>query len=381
MSVKDSEAGGPPVKAEKYSSWKTISVTAFAIALIVAALWFWRTSMKSGNSWTGGAVDVVATTVRAESAPVRLQALGELRSVRQVTLSAEVPGRVSAILFAPGQRVKAGTVLVQQDDSIEQAELIAARAAATFAQYQLERARTLAASGAMSRELLQQRQAERDQTASQVLLLEARIRQKNIRAPFDGELGLRRVDLGQYLNPGDVAVTLTDLDKLYANFDVPQQELTRVKVGQTVMVSIDTAGVKPVQALISAIEPQVGRDTRNASVQAEVDNRSRTLQPGMYATVDVVLPAEPDALILPVSAVITSASGDAAAVVRGLSAEKTGKAELVPIVVGRRIGDQVVITRGLKAGDVVITEGQLRVRPGAELRVVDRPVVDGGGKS
>ncbi len=268
-------------------------------------------------------------------------------------------------------------MLVQLDDSTEQADLVAAKAAATFAQLQFVRASELAATGATSRELLQQRQAERDQTAAQVQQLEARIRQKRIRAPFDGELGLRQVDLGQYLNPGDAAVTLTDLDRLYANFDVPQQELARVKVGQTVQVRIDTTGVEPVEATISAIEPQVGRDTRNASIQAEVDNKGRTLQPGMYATVAVALPAEADALTLPVSVVMTSASGDAAAVVRELSPERIGKAEIVPIIVGRRIGDQVVIARGLKAGDVVITEGQLRVRPGINVRVVDKSTPTG----
>jgi multidrug efflux system membrane fusion protein len=365
----------PSNPARKSSGFKAVLVVGIASALIITGLWYWRASQQREGGWSAGPIDVVATTVQAKQATVSLEALGELRAVRQVTLAAEVAGRVSAISFKPGQRVKAGTVLVQLDDGPEQADLAAAKAAAAFAQQQFARASELAATGAQSREILQQRQAERDQTAAQVQQLEARIRQKRIRAPFDGELGLRRIDLGQYLNPGEPAVTLTDLDKLYANFDVPQQELARVKVGQTVEVQIDTAGVEPVSATISAIEPQIGNDTRNASIQAEVDNEARTLQPGMYATVSVSLPPEPDALTLPVSAVMTSASGNAAAVVRELSAEKTGKGEIVPIVVGRRIGDEVVIARGLKAGDVVITEGQLRVRPGADLRVVDKPAL------
>ncbi|ALR07732.2 efflux RND transporter periplasmic adaptor subunit [Xylella fastidiosa] len=374
MSVSQNSAEQPSASARKASPWKAIVVSVVVVSLIGGGLWYWRTArLSDGGGWAGGGpIDVVTTTLKAEAAPVSLEALGELRAVRQVTLSAEVAGRVSAISFKPGQRVKAGTVLVQLDDGPEQADLAAAKAAAAFAQQQFARASELAATGAQSREILQQRQAERDQTAAQVQQLEARIRQKRIRAPFDGELGLRRIDLGQYLNPGEPAVTLTDLDKLYANFDVPQQELARVKVGQPVHVRIDTAGIEPVQASISAIEPQVGRDTRNASIQAELENKNRTLQPGMYATVVVVLPAETDALTLPVSAVMTSASGDAAAVVRDLSPEKTGKAEIVPIVVGRRVGNQVVVARGLKSGDVVITEGQLRVRPGADVRVVDK---------
>lgn len=361
----------PSQSARKSSTAKTIVVVGAAAALVIAGLWYWRASQQQQGGWVAGPIDVVATTVQARQAPASIEALGELRAVRQVTLAAEVAGRVSVISFQPGQRVKAGTLLVQLDDGPEQADLASAKAAASFAQQQFARASELAATGAQSREILQQRQAERDQTAALVKQLEARIRQKRILAPFDGELGLRRIDLGQYLNPGDAAVTLTDLDRLYANFDVPQQELSKLQIGQSLAIRIDTAGVAPVAASISAIEPQIGRDTRNASIQAEVDNRARTLQPGMYATISVDLPPEPDALILPVSAVMTSASGNAAAVVRDLSAEKTGKGDIVPIVVGRRIGDEVVIARGLKAGDVVITEGQLRVRPGADLRVVE----------
>lgn len=375
MSASESPAERASASARGASPWKAIVVSVVAIALIGGGLWYWRSSrLHSGGGWAGGGpIDVVATTLEPRDVPVRVEALGELRAMQQVTLSAEVAGRVSALSFKPGQRVKAGTVLVQLDDSIEQADLAAARAAAAFAQQQLERASELAATGATSREILQQRQAERDQAAAQVQRLEARIRQKRIRAPFDGELGLRRIDLGQYLEPGEAVVTLSALDRLYANFDVPQQELARIKIGQPVQVNIDTAGAEPIQATISAIEPQVGRDTRNATVQAEVANRGRTLQPGMYVTVSVMLPPEPDALTLPVSAVMTSPSGDAAVLVRGLSPKRIGKAEIARIVVGRRIGDQVVIARGLGPGDVVVTEGQLRVRPGAELRVVDKP--------
>ncbi|MCL4182611.1 MAG: efflux RND transporter periplasmic adaptor subunit [Burkholderiaceae bacterium] len=379
MSASESPAERASASAREASPWKAILVAVVAIALIGGGLWYWRSSkLQAGGGWAGGGpIDVVATTLEPRDVPVRVEALGELRAVHQVTLSAEVAGRVAAISFKPGQRVKAGSVLVQLDDSVEQADLTASRAAAAFAQQQLERASELAATGATSREILQQRQAERDQAAAQVQQLEARIRQKRIRAPFDGELGLRRIDLGQYLSPGEAAVTLTALDRLYANFDVPQQELARVKVGQPVQVHLDTTGTEPIQATINAIEPQVGRDTRNATIQAEVVNRGRTLQPGMYVTVSVMLPPEPDALTLPVSAVMTSPSGDAAVLVRDLSPERIGKAQITRIVVGRRIGDHVVIERGVAAGDVVVTEGQLRVRPGAVLRVVDEPATAG----
>ncbi|MBN9460895.1 MAG: efflux RND transporter periplasmic adaptor subunit [Burkholderiales bacterium] len=354
--------------------WRAIALAVILLAVVVAGLWFWRASRGGGPGYTPpGAIDVVAATVKAEPAPASVEALGELRAVRQVTLASEVAGRITAISFEPGQRVKTGTVLVQLDDSTEQADLAAARAGAAFAEQQWKRAGELASTGATSREVLQQRQSERDRTAAQVRQLEARLRKMRVRAPFAGELGLRQVDLGQYLNPGDKAVTLTDLDTLHVNFDVPQQELARLRVGQRVEVRSDTPGAAPLEAKVTAIEPQVGRDTRNATVQALLANPKRTLRPGMYVTVAVALPDEPDALLVPATAIITSASGDTAAVVRELSAQQAGKAEIVPIVAGRRIGDRVVVAHGLKAGDVVVTEGQLRLQPGAAVRIVEKP--------
>jgi multidrug efflux system membrane fusion protein len=139
-----------------------------------------------------------------------------------------------------------------------------------------------------------------------------------------------------------------------------------------VTVKADALDGSPQQATIDAIEPQVSNETRNATVQATLTNQTGILRPGMYVSVAVALPPEPDALLVPATAVMTSASGSAAAVVRALSADRTGKADIVPITTGRRIGDEIVVTDGLKTGDVVITEGQLRVRPGAAVRVVDR---------
>jgi multidrug efflux system membrane fusion protein len=354
-------------------AWKALAVAIALIATVVVLLGFWRASRSGGPGWRPPeAIDVVAMRMSAEPAPARLEALGEVRAVRQVMLSSEVSGRVAMIGFEPGQRVKAGAVLLRLDDAVEQADLAAAHAGAVFARQRLERASELAASGAVSRETLQQRQAERDQSVAQVRQLEARIRQKHLRVPFDGELGLRWVDPGQYVNAGERVVSLTDLETLYINFDVPQQQLARLEVGQAVEVRSDAPDAATLQAHISAVEPQVGRDTRNVTVQATLKNEGRALWPGMYVTAAVVLPSEPDALLLSASALMTSASGDAVAVVRELSADKLGKAEIVPVTAGRRLGDRVLVTRGLQAGDVVVTEGQVRLRPGAAVRVVDK---------
>lgn len=355
------------------AGWKASAIVLIIIALISTGLWFWRASLNSGGGWQGGdPIDVVAERLEAQQAPVILQALGELRAARQVMLSAEVAGRVARIAFEPGQQVERGSLLASLDDSLEQADLIAARSNLTFAKEQLERARTLSASGAMSRELQQQRQAEYDASRSRVELLQAQIRQKHLRAPFDGQLGIRHIDLGQYLNPGDQAVSLTDLSELQVNFEVPQQELARVRLGQTVTVDAGLAGVEPASATITAIEPQVAKDTRNAALQATLESPGEQWLPGMYASVRISLPAESDALLLPATALVTSASGNLVVVVRELNDEGIGRSEQVPVTVSRYIGEQAVISQGLAAGDLVVTEGQLRIQPGASVKVIDR---------
>lgn len=372
------------VRARQPAAWKALASVAVAAALVATALAAWRASRPAPPGWSGGApVDVATTMLRAEAAPVTLQALGELRAVRQVMLPAEVAGRVAAIRFEAGRQAQAGQLLVQLDDATEQADLAAAQAQAAFARQQLARAGALAATGALAQELLQQRQAEHDQRAAQVQQLQARIRQKRIEAPFAGELGLRRIDLGQYLQAGDATVSLTDLSSLQVNFDLPQQELGRVRIGQPVLLHSGQPGAAPVRARVSAIEPQVGRDTRSATVQATVPRASHAhpgLRPGMYVTVALELPPEAGALLLPATAVMTSSSGDQALRVRALSADGIGQAEFVPVTLGRRIGERVVVTQGLAAGDRVVTEGQLRVHPGSALRVAAAPAANEGGQ-
>lgn len=352
-------------------TFQTVVLVLITITLVSGGLYYWKTQRQAGaGGWSGGGpMDVVATTVQVKDAPVTLKALGEVRAVNQVRLSAEVAGRVSKIAFEPGEDVEAGRLLVQLDDATEQADLAAANADAGFAQDQLQRAEGLFSKNAISKELFQQRQAERDRAVARVQQIEARIQQKQIRAPFDGKLGLRHVDLGEQINAGDNVVSLTDLATLNIRFDVPQGELARVKVGQRIQLRSDVSGHETLVATIEVIEPQVNQNTRNVTLQATLNNQNGKLQPGMYVSVGVRLPEEPDAMVLPATAVVTSSSGDTAIVVKDLSIDNIGKGETVRVVVGRRFGDHVVIEKGLKPGDVVLTEGQLRVRPGADLKI------------
>jgi multidrug efflux system membrane fusion protein len=296
--------------------------------------------------------------------PAGLDAVGTLQAVHQVTLAPETAGRVTEIRFEGGVRVGAGAVLIQLDDRPERADRAAAQARAELAQVQLQRSQKLAPTGFEPRVTTDQRVADYNAAAAAVRQLDARIAQKQVRAPFAGELGLRKVNPGQYLNPGDAVATLTALDTLFVNFTVPQQEFGKLRVGGPVEVVSDAFPGRTFTAKVNAIEPLVGSDTRNVSVQAVMTNPGQILRPGMYVTARMVLPPQPNALLVPATAIQTSASGESVVVVRG------GKAAPLPIEAGRRIGDKVVVASGLKAGDVVVTDGQLRVQPGAPVKVV-----------
>jgi len=341
-------------------------VAAVALLVVFAAIFAWRFSRQSSAYAQGGQMpptQVNALTLQTETLPQSLEAFGSLEAIKQVTLSPEASGRVVALHFEAGDSAKQGETLVQLYDAPERADRDAAIARAQFAKLQVQRSEELAPTGAESKQLLQQRTAEYEQAQAAVKQLEARIEQKNIRAPFDGRIGIRRISVGEYVNAGDDIATMAALDKLYVNFTVPQQALLKLAVGGKVTVHTDAFPDKTFVAKINAIDPVVGSDTRNVAVQATLANPEQLLRPGLYATVSIELPARTGAIAVPTTAIVTSASGDSALVVRD------GKAQVVPVVTGQRIGTRVVIEKGLAAGDVIIVNGQLRVQPGAPVAI------------
>lgn len=360
---------------------RAILLTVILLAMLLATLYVWR-GWRAGQAqaWQPQAVPVAATVVQPRDIPAALEAVGSLRAVREVTLSPEVAGRVSAIHFEAGQQVGAGALLAQLFDGPEWADRRAAQAKAAFAGLQVARSHELAPTGAEPRETLEQRRADRDQAAAAVQQIDARLVQKQVRAPFAGVLGIRRINLGQYLNPGDAVATLTALDSLFVDFALPQQELSRLQPGATVIVTSDAWPGRRFTAKVNAIEPKIGADTRNVTVQALLGNGDRALRPGMYVTAALELPVQQGALLVPATAIQTSAQGDSIIVIRGSNARVGGKAEIVPVQTGRRVGNDVVVTSGLRAGDVIVTEGQLRVQPGAQVKVAGAIPAKQGGR-
>src|SRR6476660_1601474 len=233
---------------------------------------------------------VAIAEAKSEVIPNLLTAVGDLAAVHQVNVTTDVSGRITDIMFAAGSNVKAGSALVQLFDGPEQADLASFKAQATVAQLSLDRAKQLAARQFGPQATVDSAQAAFDQALAGIAKTEALISQKLVRAPFSGDLGVRKVEVGQYLTAGTAIVSLTDLSQLFANFTVTEKDSGNLKVGQTVRLKVDAYPGRTFEGKITTIEPQIATDTRNIRVQATIDHPDRILKPGMFATTTVVLP-------------------------------------------------------------------------------------------
>src|SRR5713226_8911424 len=315
---------------------------------------------------------VSVAEAKSEVIPNLLTAVGDLASVHQVNVTSDVSGRITDIMFTAGSSVKAGTPLVQLFDGPEQGDLASYKAQATVAQLSLERAKQLAARQFGPQATVDQAQAAYDQASAGIAKTQAIISQKLVRAPFDGELGVRRVEVGQFLTAGTQIVSLTDLTELYANFTVTEKDSGNLKVGQTVRISVDAYPGRTFEGKITAIEPQISADTRNIRVQATIGNPEYILKPGMFATTTVVLPDKPAVVTVPETAVDYTLYGDAVCLLSEQKGED-GKSSLTAVRTfvrtGDRIGGRAEILNGLKPGDRVVAVGQLKLQSGAAVAI------------
>jgi membrane fusion protein, multidrug efflux system len=315
---------------------------------------------------------VTVAEARSELVPNLLTAVGELAAVHQVNVTSDVSGRVTDILFTSGSDVKAGSPLVQLFDAPEQADLANFKAQATVAQLSLDRAKQLAARQFGPQATVDQAQAAYDQANAGIAKTQAIISQKLVRAPFDGELGVRHIEVGQYLTAGTQIVTLTDLSKLYANFTVTEKDSGQLKVGQPIRVAVDAYPGRTFEGKITAIEPQIATETRNIRVQATLDNPGHILKPGMFATTTVVLPDKPPVLTVPETAVDYTLYGDSVFLITEKK-ENDGKTSLSAVRTfvrtGNRVDGRAEILSGLKPGDRVVAVGQLKLQSGAAVTI------------
>jgi len=319
---------------------------------------------------------VTVAEAKSEVIPNLLSAVGDLAAVHQVNVTSDVSGRVTDIMFTGGSSVKGGNPLVQLFDAPEQADLANFKAQATVAQLSLDRAKQLASRQFGPQATVDQAQAAYDQANAGIARTQAIISQKLVRAPFDGELGVRHVEVGQYLTAGTQVVTLTDLSQLYANFTVTEKDSGQLKVGQSVRVAVDAYPDRVFEGKINAIEPQIATETRNIRVQATLDNPDHVLKPGMFATTTVVLPEKPPVVTVPETAVDYTLYGDSVFLITEKK-EDSGNTSLTAVRTfvrtGSRVEGRAEISSGLKPGDRVVAVGQLKLQSGAAVAISTDP--------
>jgi multidrug efflux system membrane fusion protein len=319
---------------------------------------------------------VTVAEAKSEVIPNLLTAVGDLAAVHQVNVTSDVNGRITEILFTSGDDVKTGTPLVQLFDGPEQGDLASFKAQATVAQLSLDRAKQLASRQFGPQATVDQAQAAFDQANAGIAKTQAIISQKLVRAPFDGELGVRKVEVGQYLTAGTQIVSLTDLSILYANFTITEKDSAQLKVGQTVRIKVDAYPGRTFEGKITTIEPQVSTDTRNIRVQATIANPDKILKPGMFATTTVVLPDKPAVVTIPETAVDYTLYGDSVYLITEKK-EEDGKTSLTAtrsfVQTGNRIEGRAEILKGLKPGDRVVAVGQLKLQSGSAVTISPDP--------
>jgi len=314
------------------------------------------------------------TTIVAQPAewPAMLSAIGTVAPVQGVTVSADLPGIVERIAFESGRMIGQGDVLVQLDTRQEQAQLAAAEAQLQLARLNDERMSGLVKEDAVSRAEYDAAAAAHTQARARVGEIRATIERKTIRAPFAGVLGIRQVNLGQYLTGGDPVVPLQALNPIHVNFGVPQQNAAQMRPGRQVHITGDGAGGLELAGRVNAIDAVVDPATRNVQVQATLANPGGQLRPGMFVQVHVTLGAAQPVITLPASAISYAPYGDSVFVVADMKNPKgatyRGVRQQVVKLGGSR-GDQVAVVSGIAPGDEVVTSGVFKLRNGVAIKV------------
>jgi membrane fusion protein (multidrug efflux system) len=314
------------------------------------------------------------TTIRAASDEweASLGAIGTVSAVRGVVVSADLPGVVAALTFDSGQRVQAGEVLVTLDTRQEQAQLAAAEAQCDLTRANLERVRELRAKGVTSQAEFDRVDAEAKAAQARADEIRAVIQRKTIRAPFAGSLGIRQVNLGQYLEGGAPVVPLQALDPVYVNFSIPQQTMHQLRVGAEVHVEVEGTSEVAARGRVTAINSVIDEATRNVEAQATLKNRDGALLPGMFVTVRVMMGQSDPVVALPASAISYAPYGNSVFIVEDVAGPDGGTYRGVRqqfVKLGAARGDQVAVLDGVQAGEEVVTSGVFKLRAGAAVEV------------
>ena len=373
-----SAAPGVMTHATEASRRRAFRITAVVLLAVIAIFAGWRLfsehMIKVKMAEPLPPTPITAAVAESGTMPKYLSGIGTLQAMRQVTVAPEVGGRITQVFFEPGATVSAGDPLIQLNDAPERGDLANYQAQARLASANLGRDKALSAQNYQSRMVVDQQQSQLDQAQANIAKTEALIAQKLIRAPFSGQLGVRQINLGGYVNPGGPIVTLTDLSVLWINFTLPEQVTSQVHVGQPARLHVDAYPGRSFDAKVTAIEPQISAQTRTILIQATMDNADHALLPGMFANVDIVLPQATDVVTVPETAVDYSLYGDSVFLVHEAGKNDQGKpifkVTRTFVKIGDRFDGKVAILSGLKPGDQVAASGQLRLNNETPITII-----------
>lgn len=340
-------------------------------ALLAGSVWLFAEPKRTGGPGGppgGFAVPVEAQLVRVGLRRREAEAIGTLRSWESVVIKPEVTGRIAKIGFEEGTLVKAGRLLVELDTAEAEAEILRSKAALELAREMHQRALTLRRQGSGSIAALDRAQAELAAAEASYRLAEARIAKMRLVAPFDGVIGLRKVSVGALLVPGQEIVNLEQINPLKVDFKVPEMLLAAVKVGQVIRLRLDALGSRAVEGTVYAIDPLLEAGGRAIVLRARIPNPDGALRPGLFARVVLTIDEKHDAIFVPEQSVLPGSDGS-----KSVFKAVGGKAAMTRVELGERIKGEVEIVTGLKAGDVVVTAGLPKLRPGVAVCLLAGP--------
>ncbi|MGO9949668.1 MAG: efflux RND transporter periplasmic adaptor subunit [Steroidobacteraceae bacterium] len=349
-----------------------------AVVLILGGVFAWKYHKgmeKYGQMMAAASIPQTVSTIAAadDKWQSQLQATGSLRAVRGADLSSQASGIVDEIHFDSGNDVPAGKVLLRLRPLDDYALLQQLQAAAELAEQNYKRDQEQFAAQAISQAVIDGDQATLKTARAQVEAQHALIQEKIVAAPFAGRLGIRQVDLGQYLAAGTAIVTLQALDPILIDFYLPQQALSQLKIGKAVRAQVDTYPGRTFNGVIEAINSKVDVASRNVQVRASFHNADRLLVPGMYATVSIDAGDEIAQITLPQAAITYNPYGNTVFVVEQAAADDKGKSRSIVkqrfVRLGATRGDQVAVLSGIKAGEIVVTGGQMKLRNGSAITI------------
>lgn len=314
---------------------------------------------------------VAVTEVKREMWQPFYSAIGSLVAARGIEVSNDLPGKVARIHFESGQFVEAGRLLIELDTATEEAELARLEAARGLASIQYKRAAELVSTSHVSKSNYDESKALLAQAEASVLSQKTLIEKNRIRAPFSGKLGIRRVDVGQYLPTGTPIVPLEALDPLYVDFSLPERYFARLAPGQVVEIYVQAYPERSFEGVVSALNPGIDLDTRNITLRANLDNKEELLRPGMFARVVIRLGDKEDVLTLPDSAITFNTYGDSVFLV--IENEVGHTVERRQVNTGQTRDGRIEIVAGLKAGQMIVSAGQVKLRNGIPVLLDDQP--------